>query len=78
MKYNINVIKSVWHRLRKPSRATLDAIWLQNVVYTEVNGKADAQRPRPIPMTFGSGEAFDEFAFPHATGGIQGSSRRQL
>jgi len=26
MKHNINVIKSVWRRLRKPSRATLDAI----------------------------------------------------
>jgi len=26
MKYNINVIKSVWRRLRKPSEATLDAI----------------------------------------------------
>jgi hypothetical protein len=26
MKYNINVTKSSWRRLRKPSRATLDAI----------------------------------------------------
>lgn len=26
MKYNINVIKFVWRQLRKPSRATLDAI----------------------------------------------------
>ena len=30
MKYNINVMKSVWRRLRKPSRATLDAISSQN------------------------------------------------
>jgi hypothetical protein len=30
MEYNINVIKSVWRRLRKPSRATLDAICSQN------------------------------------------------
>jgi hypothetical protein len=30
MKYNINVIKSVWRRLRKPSRATLAAIDSQN------------------------------------------------
>src|SRR5262249_40091671 len=30
MKYNINVIKSVWRRLRKPSRATLDAIRSQS------------------------------------------------
>jgi hypothetical protein len=30
MNYNINVIKSVWRRLRKPSRATLDAISSQN------------------------------------------------
>jgi hypothetical protein len=30
MKYNINVIKSVWRRLRKPSRVTLDAIGSQN------------------------------------------------
>jgi hypothetical protein len=26
MKHNINVIKSVWRRLRKPSRATLGVI----------------------------------------------------
>jgi hypothetical protein len=26
MNYNINVIKFVWRRLRKPSRVTLDAI----------------------------------------------------
>ena len=30
MQYNINVIKSVWRRLHKPSRATLDAIRSQN------------------------------------------------
>jgi hypothetical protein len=30
MKHNIDVIKSVWRRLRKPSRATLDAIFSQN------------------------------------------------
>jgi len=30
MKYNINVIKSVWRRLRKPGRATLAAIDSQN------------------------------------------------
>jgi hypothetical protein len=30
MKYNINVSKSVWRRLRKPSRVTLDAISSQN------------------------------------------------
>ena len=30
MKYNINVIKSVWRRLPKPSRVTLDAISSQN------------------------------------------------
>jgi hypothetical protein len=30
MKYNINVIKSVWRQWRKPSRATLDAISSRN------------------------------------------------
>jgi hypothetical protein len=30
MKYNINVVKSVWRRWRKPSRATLDAIGWHN------------------------------------------------
>jgi hypothetical protein len=30
MKYNINVIKSVWRQWRKPSRATLDSICSQN------------------------------------------------
>jgi hypothetical protein len=32
MKPNINVVKSVWRRLRKPNRATLDAIFSQNPV----------------------------------------------
>jgi hypothetical protein len=31
MKHNINVIKSVWRRLRKPSPATLDAIGSQKL-----------------------------------------------
>jgi hypothetical protein len=35
MKYNINVIKSVWRRLRKPSQVTLDAIGSQKAVYSE-------------------------------------------
>jgi len=70
MEYNINVFKSVWRRLRKPSRATLDAIFSQNALCTEANGKTDAQRRRnPIPITFGLGEAFDGFAFPHPAGG---------
>ena len=30
MRYNIYVIKSVWRQLRRPSRATLDAISSQN------------------------------------------------
>jgi hypothetical protein len=30
MKYNINVIKSVWRKWRKPDQATLDAIGSQN------------------------------------------------
>jgi hypothetical protein len=30
MKYNVNVIKSVWRQWRKPSRATLDTIGSQN------------------------------------------------
>jgi hypothetical protein len=30
MKYNINVIKSVWRRLRKPNESTLDAISFRN------------------------------------------------
>jgi hypothetical protein len=59
MKYNINVIKSVWGRLRKPSRATLDAIFSQKAVYAEANGKTDAQRRRnPIPIAFGWGVPF--------------------
>jgi hypothetical protein len=29
MKYNINAIKSVWRRVRKPSRATLDKVLLE-------------------------------------------------
>ncbi len=39
MKYNINVIKSVWRRLRKPSRAMLDAICSKDAVYSEVLSK---------------------------------------
>jgi hypothetical protein len=30
MRYNINVIKSVWRQLRRPSRATLEVISSQN------------------------------------------------
>jgi len=32
MKQNIDDIKSVWRRLRKASRATLDTIFSQNAV----------------------------------------------
>ena len=39
MKYNINVMKSVWRRLRKPSQATLDAICSQKAVYSEAIDK---------------------------------------
>jgi hypothetical protein len=49
MKYNINVIKSVWRRLRKPSRATLDAICSKDAVYSEVlskTGTNDCERLR--------------------------------
>ena len=49
MKYNINVIRSVWRQLRRPSQARLDAISRQNAVYTEVNGKTGAQ-PRRNPI----------------------------
>jgi hypothetical protein len=41
MKYNINVIKSVWRRVRKPNRATLDAVSSKNAVYTEVFSETD-------------------------------------
>lgn len=41
MKYNINVIKSVWRKVRKPSRATLDAVSSKNAVYTEVFSETD-------------------------------------
>jgi predicted TPR repeat methyltransferase len=45
MKYNINVIKSVWGRWRKPSRATLAAIASQSAMYEaggEVKRRAQA------------------------------------
>jgi hypothetical protein len=41
MKYNINVIKSVWRRLRKPSRATLAAIRSKDAVHSEVFAQTD-------------------------------------
>jgi hypothetical protein len=41
MKYNINVIKSVWRRLRKPSRATLDAIRSKYAVHSKVFPQTD-------------------------------------
>jgi len=46
MKYNINLIKSVWRGLRKPSRATLDAICSKNSVYTEVFSETDVSAER--------------------------------
>ena len=39
MKYNINVMKSVWRRLRKPSQVTLDAIRSHEAVYSEAIDK---------------------------------------
>jgi hypothetical protein len=41
MKYNINVIKSVWRRLCKLSRATLDALCSKDAVYTEAFSETD-------------------------------------
>jgi hypothetical protein len=70
MKYNINVIKSVWRRLRKPSRARLNAICSQNAVYNQANRTTDAQTPsNPIPMTFGSREASEGLSFLTPPGG---------
>jgi hypothetical protein len=39
MKYNINVIESVWRRWRKPSRATLDAIGSENPRTVRIDGR---------------------------------------
>jgi hypothetical protein len=49
MKYNINVIKSVWHRLRKPSRATLDAICSKDAAQRSVLPKARFVREMETP-----------------------------
>jgi hypothetical protein len=38
MKHNINVIKSVWRRWQKPTRATLAAIGSQNAMYEAGGG----------------------------------------
>ena len=46
MKYNINLIKSVWRGLRKPRRATLDAICSKDAVYTEVFSETDISAER--------------------------------
>jgi hypothetical protein len=70
MKYSINVSKSVWRRLRKLSRATLDAIFSQNAVCIEANCKTDAPtRHNPILITFGSRGGFRRcLPFPHPVG----------
>lgn len=39
MKYNINVIKSVWRGWRKPGRATLDAIGSQSARSMMIDGR---------------------------------------
>jgi hypothetical protein len=39
MKYNINVIKSVWRQWRKPGRATLEAIGPQNARNIMIDGR---------------------------------------
>jgi hypothetical protein len=58
MKYNINVIKSVWRRLRKPSRATLVAFYSQKAVYTQPNPEMGAQIwSNPTAGIFGSRKA---------------------
>jgi|SRR6516165_7838106 hypothetical protein len=41
MKYNINVFKSVWRRVRKPSRATLNVMCSQDAGYVEGTDKTD-------------------------------------
>jgi hypothetical protein len=65
MKYNINVMKSVWRRLRKPSQVTLDAIRSQKAVYSEAIDK--------------SGLAALAFSLLSPSGAPwRGSSRRQL
>jgi hypothetical protein len=65
MKYNINVMKSVWRRLRKPEQVTLDAIGSQRAVYSEAIDKP--------------GLAALGFSFLSPSGGPwRGSSRRQL
>jgi len=67
-------MKSVWRRLRKPSRVTLDAIGLENAVCTKASFEWHAEAPsNPIQMTFGSTRPWAEFApnrlsyFPRAT-----------
>jgi hypothetical protein len=42
MNYNFNVIKFVWRQLRKPSRATLDAIISQNPQQTPLTQTLDS------------------------------------
>jgi hypothetical protein len=42
MKYNINVIKSVWRQWRKPSRVTLDAIRSQSPQETSLTQTLDS------------------------------------
>ena len=42
MKYNINVIKSVWRQWRKPSQTTLDAIALRNSQNTPLTQTLDS------------------------------------
>ena len=65
MKDNINAMKSVWRRLRKPSQVTLDAIHSHKAVYSEAIDK-------PSLAALG-------FSFLSPLGGPwRGSSRRQL
>jgi hypothetical protein len=52
MKYNMNVIKSVWRRWRKPGRATLDAIRSQNPRTIMIEG-----RPTPRNASYGTYQA---------------------
>lgn len=56
MKYNINVIKSVWCRWRKPSRATLDAIGSQHPRNIMTDGRRTPQNAN-YAMCQAGGEA---------------------
>jgi hypothetical protein len=72
VKYSVNVVKSVWRRLRKPCRGTLDAISSRNTVCTSVFCETKVAPELANLGLIGGSVTLNDFAWTtNLTGGYQ-------